>query len=184
MEAGAVEQRFLDAGHKSEPRQAASLAQLPQEGQIQHQCLVAPGAEIVEQLVHDEQQAVIRIPLVEGAHHGHQQVFAVGRFAHGGERIGNAHLLQRQLQLTEQDVAQGHGRGPDLGAYGAKLAGDGLDGVSYLLVGERFDQVTMLGYSGQHRHQVRLAGAIVTHDHEPFVVLWLGELQLRDHQAR
>ena len=38
----------------------------------------------------------------------------------------------------------------------------------------------MLGDAGDHRHQVRLTGAVVANDKQPFVISWLIKLQIRD----
>jgi hypothetical protein len=42
----------------------------------------------------------------------------------------------------------------------------------------------VLGHGGQHRHQVRLAGAIVADDQQAAIVSWLSKLHLGDDQPR
>jgi hypothetical protein len=87
--------------------------------------LVAPRTQKVEQFVYDQEQTLVGVFLVEGGHHGHQQVLAVGSFAHRRELIGDTHLLRQcQLQLAKQDVAQGHGGRADLGAHHLELPGN------------------------------------------------------------
>jgi len=93
LEPRTVEQRLLNARHEAKARQAAGLAQLPQKGQIQHQRLVLPRAQVFEHLVHHQQQSLVGVALVKGAHHGHQQVLAVGGLAHAREPVGDAHSL-------------------------------------------------------------------------------------------
>jgi len=75
---------LLTAGYEAEAAQAASLAQLSQEGQVQDQLLITPRAQEIEQFVHDQEQTLVGVLLVKGVHHGHQQVLAVGRFAECG----------------------------------------------------------------------------------------------------
>ena len=184
LEAWAVKERFLDPGHKAKARQAAGFAQLSEEGQVQHQRLITPRAQIVEQLVHDEQEPLVWVPFLKGAHHADQQVLAVGCLIHRRKRIGDAHLAQCEFHLAQQDVAQAHRRRADLGAHHEELPGNRSGGVGHLRVRQRCSQIGVLGHRRQHRHQVRLACPIVAHDQQAHVVLGLGELQLRDHQPR
>ena len=52
-----VEDRLLQAGDETEPGRRGDLADLAQEGEVVDELAVAPAAEVVEQLVEDEEQA-------------------------------------------------------------------------------------------------------------------------------
>ena len=61
LEARVVEEALLHAGDEAEPSASADLADLAQEVKVEDQGLLLAGAEVVEQLVDDEQQAVRRV---------------------------------------------------------------------------------------------------------------------------
>jgi hypothetical protein len=67
LEAAAVEDRLLHAGDEAEAQVFADLADLAQEGEVQHQRVVLAGAQVVEELVDDEQDAVVRVDLGNAA---------------------------------------------------------------------------------------------------------------------
>ena len=57
--ARAVEDGFLDTGDEAEAQVLADLADLAQEVQVEDQLLVLAGAQVIEQLVHHQEQAVV-----------------------------------------------------------------------------------------------------------------------------
>src|ERR1035441_1470357 len=67
-----VEDGFLNTCHEAEAEIFAHFADLAKETKVKNQGLVAAAAQVVEQLVHDQQQALAGKLFVEGAHHGFQ----------------------------------------------------------------------------------------------------------------
>jgi hypothetical protein len=92
-------------------RKRSSLQTSPisrRKTEIQNQRLIAPAAEVVEQLVHNKQQAMIGKFLVEGGHHGFQGSFVLANFVGRRELESHAPLGQLFFQVAGDDVAQGH----------------------------------------------------------------------------
>ena len=100
------------------------------------------------------------------------------------EHIVHAEFLKVFFQLRDQDITQGHGGGSDFGT-------DDLETPCYLrgnvananMVQVR-QQGSVSGKAGNNRHQVRLAGAVVTDDQQALVVDRLVKLHLRDDKLR
>lgn len=69
LEAVAVEDGFLHTGHEPESQVLGDLANLAQERQVQHQVVVLTRTKVVEELVHHQQHAVVRVYLAERGHH-------------------------------------------------------------------------------------------------------------------
>ena len=112
----AVEDGFLHAGDEAEAQVLADLADLAQEVQVEDQLLILARAQVVEQLVHHQEQAVVGILLVEGGHHLFEGALVVGHLVRGREGVGHAHGGQVLLEFGHKDVAQGHGGRTDLGS--------------------------------------------------------------------
>ena len=153
-ETGAVEDGLLHACHEAEAQVLADLAHLTEEVEVEDQLLVLTGTEIVQQLIHDQEQAMVRIGLVERGHHLLEGPLVVGDLAGIREGVGHAHGGQVLLQLADEDVPQRHGGGPDLGADHLELAGDCSCCLCHLCVSQGGKQVRVLGDAGDHRHQV------------------------------
>ena len=132
-EAGAVENGFLDAGDEAEPQVLADLADLAEEIQVEDQFLVLAGAQVIQQLVHHQEQSVVGILLVEGGHHLFEGALVVGHLVRGREGIGHAHGGQVLLQFGHEDVAQGHGGRADLGPDHLEAAADLAAALATLL---------------------------------------------------
>lgn len=96
-EARAVKQRFLESSDEAEGGQGRNLAELTQEAEVQDQLLLTAGAQVVQQLVHDEQDAVVRVALVEGGHGLDDRVLVVGELARRREPERRSPALQRHL---------------------------------------------------------------------------------------
>ena len=167
---GAVEDGLLHAGDEAEAEVLADLADLPQEVEVEDQVLVLARAQEVQQLVHDQQQPVIGVDRVERGHHLLEGALVAGGL--GGAREGEDDPERRQaiLELAGHDVAQGHGGRADLGADDLEAAGDALRRFRGLRVRELGRQPGVFGDPGDHRHQMRLAGAVVADDQQPLVV--------------
>ena len=153
-EAGAVEEGFLHAGDEAEPEVLAHLAELAQEVEVEDQLVVIARPQVVQQLVHDQQQPVIRVRPMERGHHLLEAPLAAGDFgdARKGER--DTERAQTLLELADDDVAQGHRGRTDLRADDLEPAGQFPSGFLRRGMGELRDQIAMLGDGGNDRHQV------------------------------
>ena len=183
VEAGAVEDRLLHAGDEPEAQVLGDLAHLAQEVQVEDELLVLPALEVVEQLVHHEQQPPLGVPGVERRHHVLEGPLVVRDGVAGRELVVDAPAFQRGLELGADERAEVHGRGAELGARHLETAGDaprraGDPGV------DRVDESGPLGDGRQHGHQVGLARAVVADDEETPVVGGLVDLDLRDDDVR
>ena len=182
-EARAVEDGFLDTGDEAEPQVLADLADLAQEVEVEDQLLVLARAQVVEQLVHHQEQAVVGILLVEGGHHLLEGALVVGHLVRGREGVGHAHGGQVLLQFGHEDVAQGHGGRADFGSDHLEAAADLARGTRHALVVQVRREIAVFGQGGDHGHEVRLTGAVVADDQQPLVVHGLVELKLRNDQV-
>ena len=179
-EARAVENGFLDTGHEAEAQVLADLADLAEEVEVEDQLLVLAGAQVVEQLVDHQQQAVLREHLAELGHHVFEGPLVAGDGPRLGEHILHTEFFEMLFQFGHQDVAQGHGGGSDFGTDNLETSGDLRGCVADTIVLQPFQQGGICGKAGDHRHQVRLTGAVVTDDQQAFVVDRLVELHLRN----
>ena len=67
--------------------------------------MVRPGAQVVEELVDDEQEPVVGPALLERRHHLLEQRLVTPDLAGGGERERDAELREVFLELLAQKVA-------------------------------------------------------------------------------
>ena len=95
----AVEDRLLHAGDEAEAQVLAHLAHLAQEVEVEHQLLVAAAPQVVEQLIHHQQQPLVRVPLVERRHHLLERPFVVRDRVGGGEPVRHAPGVERRFEL-------------------------------------------------------------------------------------
>ena len=183
-EAGAVEDGLLHAGDEAEAEVLADLADLAQEVEVEDQLLVLARAQEIQQLVHHQQQPVIGVDRVERGHHLLEGALAAGGF--GGAREGERDAERREmlLQLAGHDVVQGHGGRADLGAHHLEAAGDAARRLCRPRVRELGGQPGVFGDCGDHRHQVRLAGAVVADHQQPLVVGGRVVPELREDEIR
>ncbi len=140
-------------------------------------------AQVVEQLVHHQEQAVVGILLVEGSHHLFEGALVVGHLVRGREGIRHAHGGQVLLQFGHEDVAQGHGSRADFGSDHLEAAADLARGTRHALVVQMDREIAIFGKGGDHGHEVRLTGAVVADDQQPLVIHGLVELKLRNDQV-
>jgi len=178
--AGAVEERLLQATEEAEGRQRCHLAQLAQEAQVEDELALLARAQVVEQLVDDEEDAVVGVALLEGGDRGDDGILVVRHLVGRREREGRPPVLERDLQFPEQDVAQAAGHATDLGPGDFEAAGDRAGGLPHLGVVQVEDEIRVFGSGGNDRHQVGLARAIVADDEDALVVARGQELELGD----
>ncbi|OQC24622.1 MAG: hypothetical protein BWX71_01810 [Deltaproteobacteria bacterium ADurb.Bin072] len=181
--AGAVKNGFLDAGDEAEPQVLADLADLAQEVEIENEFLVLAGAQVVEQFVHHQEQAMVGMLLVEGGHHLFERTFVIGHLIRRREGIRHAHCSQVLLELGYQDITQGHGGRADFGSDHLETPADLASGAGHALVVQVCCEISVFSQGRDHRHEVRFTGAIVAHDQKPLVVHGVVELKLRNDQA-
>ena len=74
----AIENGLLNTSYESKTNVLANFTDFSQEAQVKYELLVFPGAQIIEQLIHDKEQAMVRKLFVERSHH-----FFKGRLVSG-----------------------------------------------------------------------------------------------------
>ena len=104
----AVEDRLLYAGDEAQPEVAARLAEFAQEVEVEDEVLVPSRAEVVQQFVDDEEQAVVGIQLVKRRHHFLEAALVVRHLVGGGERVTDLHRRQAGLEFGGKNVAERH----------------------------------------------------------------------------
>ena len=91
---------FLHAGDEPEAEVLADLADLPEEAQVEDQLLVLAGPQVIQQLVHDQQQSVVRVLLLERGHHVFEGALVAGIVRCTRESEGDAERFQVLLELA------------------------------------------------------------------------------------
>ena len=177
LEARAVENSFLHAGNEAEARVLANLADLAQERQVIDQVAAFARAQVFKEFVDDKQQALVWVLLRECVHHGFQGVFGIGDGVGCRELECDAVVGQERFQLVRDDVAQSH-LARNLDAVDLELAGDLRGCGSHFGMTEMLDVFRVFGQQRDHRHQVRLTGAVVADDELGLVVGRLVKLKL------
>ncbi|KFB73441.1 MAG: hypothetical protein AW09_001306 [Candidatus Accumulibacter phosphatis] len=123
---------------------------------------------------------MVGVNLGERGHHLLERRLVVDHLVGGRERVADTVLFKEELKLLGDDVPQRHLAG-DLDAVDLELARDlprcfgNLGVTDHGLVGR------VLSHKGQHRHQVRLTGAVVADHQHAHVVDRLVEGKLRNH---
>lgn len=181
--AATVKDGLLHAGHETETQILADLAHFTQEAEVENERLVPAAAEIVEQLVHDQEQPLIGEFLVELGHHRLQGRLVLADFVGGWELVVDAPRGEGFLQVPRDDFPQGHLGGADFEANDFELAGDGGGFGADFGVGEKGLKLGVFRDGRDDGHEVRFAGAVVADDEQPAVVLGRGILQLRNHDV-
>ena len=131
-EAVVVEDGLLDSGHEPESEVLADLANLAQEVEVEDDLLIVAAAQVVQEFVDHQQQTVIWMLREEGRQHLLKGPFAARDLGGAGEGVADSEGAETFLQGVDDDVAQRHGRGPNLRSNYLELAGycDGLLGDS------------------------------------------------------
>ena len=140
-EAEAVEDRLLHARHEAEAEVLAHFAHLAQEVQVEDQLLVSAALEVVEQLVHHQQQSLFGVLEVERGHHLLECPLVIGDGVSGREPVVDAPSGERFFELRADELPEVHRRGAQLGAGDLEPPGDPVRHGSHVLVGERVDQL-------------------------------------------
>ena len=167
-------------GDEAEADQLADLADLPQEAEVEDEVVLLARSQVIEQLVHDEKQAVIGVLLAELRHHGGQVVLVAVHLVVGWEAEGDSLIAEEVLDPAADDVPQALlGRG-DLEADHLELPGDRLRPVRHSLVLDDFHHVGLLGDARDQREQVALACAVVADDEDALVVGRFQKLKIRE----
>src|SRR5437870_12878872 len=83
---------------------------------VQNQFLIPTSAEVIEQLVHHQEQTVIGELLVERRHHLLEGALIIGDLASVGEGKADTQCVQVLRQFGDENVAQRHRRGANLSA--------------------------------------------------------------------
>ena len=177
LEARAVENGFLHACDETEARVLANLADLAQERQVIDEVTAFARAQVLKEFVDDEQQPLVRVLLRERLHHGFQGVFGIGDGVGCRELERDAVVGQERFQLVRDDVAQSH-LARNLDAVDLEFAGDLRGCGSHSCVAQMLDVFRVFGQQRDHRHQVRLTGAVVADDELGLVVGRLVKLKL------
>jgi len=183
LKARVVEEALLDTGDEAESRALDELSDRAEEVQVKHQLLLPVGAEVVEQLVEDEEEPLVRELRGECHHHGGEHVLVVPDLALG--RHVEVHAMFRQLVLERlhDELPQRHRR-VDLGPDHEEAPCDERGLVRQCGVRQGTHEILVLGDRRDNSHQVRLASAIVADDEESFVVDRSLELELREYEVR
>ena len=103
-ESRAVEDGFLNAGHEAQAQRPADFSQLPEKVQIENERLVSPGPQVVEKLVHNDEQTMVGERSMERGHHLLEAPLVVGHFIGGREAVADAQRFEMLFQLRHQDV--------------------------------------------------------------------------------
>ena len=178
-----AEEALLDTGDEAKARALGELSDRAEEVQVAHQLLLAVGAEVVEQLVEDEEQPLVGELGRERRHHGGEHVLVVLDLVLGRHLELHAVFSQLVLERLHDELPQRHRR-VDLGADDEEAPGDQRGLVGHRGVGDRARELGMLRDGGDHGHEVRLAGAVVADDEEALVVRRRLELKLGEHEVR
>jgi len=182
LEAHAVEDGFLHTGHEAELQVLGDFADLTQDGQVLHQFVIATGLQVFQELVDNQQHTLVREFLRERGHHLLEGVLVVELFVGGREGVVDADLFQEALKLQGDDLAQRHLQPAHLDAQHLEAASDRGNRLGHLGVADHRCVGRILSHQRQHRHQVRLTGAVVADDQHALVIDRVVETELRNHE--
>ena len=124
LEAHAVEDGFLHAGDEAELQMFGDFADLTQDGQVLHQFVVATGLQVFQELIDNQQHALVREFLRERGHHLLEGVLVVELLVGGREGVVDADLFEETLKLQGDDLAQRHLQTAHLDAQHLEAASD------------------------------------------------------------
>ncbi|MNL09362.1 hypothetical protein D3C87_1301210 [compost metagenome] len=182
LEATTVEDGFLHTGYEAEFQVFGDFTDLAQDGQIEHQFVVAARLQVFEEFVHHEQQPLVREFLAERGHHLLEGILVVQFLIRRWEGEIHTELLEEAFELLGDDLAQRHFQPADFDAQHLELPSDGGDRIHDLGVADHRRVGCVLGHQRQHRHQVRLTGAVVADDEHALVIDRFVEAELGHHQ--
>ena len=177
---GIVKDGHLHASHEAKAQILANLSHLSQQAQVQDECLIPAGTQIVQQFVHHNQQPMVGIVLVERGHHLFKSTFVVGDAANIGKGKQNAKPFKMLFQFHHQDLSQRHGGGTDFDAYHLETPSDTSSRRRDNRMGDDVSEFRVFCQAGEYGHEVRFTGAIVADDQQPHSVGRFIKLQLGD----
>lgn len=158
------------------------FANLTQDGQVLHQLVVATGLQVFQELVDNQQHTLVREFLRERGHHLLEGVLVIELLVGGREGVVDADLFEETLKLQGDDLAQRHLQPAHLDAQHLEAASNRGNRLGDLGVADHRRVGRILGHQRQHRHQVRLTGAVVADDQHALVIDRVVETELRNHE--
>src|SRR5690606_28701331 len=69
LESRIVEETLLHTRHEAEARDLTDLAHFTEEPEIENELLIPPTTEVVEKLIDDQQEPLVRVLLLKRPHH-------------------------------------------------------------------------------------------------------------------
>ena len=145
--------------------------------------MILAGPEIVEELVDDEKNAIVRMNLGERRHHFLEGRLVVDDLVGGWEGIADAVFFEKELELLRDDVPKRHLAG-DLDTVDLEFSGNRLCRFGHFGVLDQRHVGRVLGHQRKDRHQVRFTGSVVTDNENTCVVYRLVKRELGDHELR
>src|SRR5690606_7502179 len=114
LESRIVEETLLHTRHEAETRDLTDLAHFTEEPEIENELLIPPTTEVVEKLIDDQQEPLVRVLLLKRPHHLDEGILVVGHRIGAREGEAHPHLREVLLELTADDVAERHRDRADL----------------------------------------------------------------------
>src|SRR5271165_3068254 len=155
----AIENSFLHTGDEAKLEVFAHFTDFAKETEVEDERLIASTTEIIEKLIHHEQQSKIREFLVKDRHHLLEGCLVLPDLLDARKTKGDAPLVEFLLEMRGDDLAQRHFGRPDLDADHLELAGNLRSRYSNALVRKQRLKFGILGDTRNHGQKMRLAGA-------------------------
>ena len=132
--------------------------------------MIATGLQVLQELIDNQQHTLVREFLRERGHHLLEGVLVVKLLIGGRECVIDAELFEEALKLQGDDLAQRHLQATHLDAQYLEAPGDRGNRFGDFRVADHRCVGRILGHQRQHRHQVRLTGAVVADDQHALVI--------------
>ena len=146
------------------------------------QLVIATRLKVLQELINNEQQSLIRVTLIEGCHHLLEGVLVVELLVGSRERIADTDLFEETLKLQGDDLAQRHLQPAHLDAQHLEATSDRGNRLGDFGVADHRCVGGVFSHQRQHRHQVRFTGAVVADDQHALVIDRVVETELRNHE--
>ncbi|OQB26167.1 MAG: hypothetical protein BWY11_00044 [Firmicutes bacterium ADurb.Bin182] len=124
MEGRVFKQDLLNAADEAQVGGLDDFAQLTHEADVLHQLVVLASFQVVEQLVHDNEIALIAVLPGKCRHHRHERVFVICDVPDIGELIGDAAASQILFNIACDNCTKRRFGAAYLNAQHFKLTGD------------------------------------------------------------
>ncbi len=144
--------------------------------------MVTAGLQVLQELIDNEQHALVRKFLAERGHHLLEGLLVVELLVGGREGVVDADLFEETLELQRDDLAQRHLQPAHLDAQHLEAASDRSNRLGDFGVADHRCVGGVFSHQRQHRHQVRLAGAVVADDQHALVIDRVVETELGNHE--